>query len=554
MKKKKLFSKVLAIVLVLCLTISVCPTFSAFAAETEIKEQLTAEDELWHPEDNEPEFNYEGDLSLDELKTAKLDPEDTPEIVTEESIAENKHVNRLWEQEEDLNTIVFQNKDGTKTAYKFNEPVKYKDENGKIKDKSNKISKTSDGDYTNAENDINTYFPKKLNKNKGVELKFDEYTVEMAPNIKGNSGASRQTGHNKNFDPTEYVQYPNVFDESISLRYTPTFEGYKEDIVLNEYTGMNEFTFRLHTDGMSLAMNDEGSYYLIDPKTGEEKAQIGDIFVYDSKPLDTSSEVLDESVSNPTEEDYAKKEARIKEIKEKAAKKNQGNSAKPLKTYYHRYKVETVKTDKEYLITIIVDEEYLTDSERVYPVYVDPTINVSGSGTSKTIQDAPIYFGRPTYNHGSRQYNVVGYAGTWEGVYHGAGRTLMKFPGLASDSTYKNLRADQITSLQLHMYECSGNPEVACIDLWLYGGNSWTESTARCSNVGWDANYNNFAWNFMSGSGKKTFDLTSQVTKWKQYPAALDLGIMVVNGSSETYLDLGRHFYSTEASSKPYLT
>ena len=49
---KKLFSKVLAIVLVLCLSISVCPTFSAFAAETEIKEQLTAEDKLWHPEGN----------------------------------------------------------------------------------------------------------------------------------------------------------------------------------------------------------------------------------------------------------------------------------------------------------------------------------------------------------------------------------------------------------------------------------------------------------------------------------------------------------------------
>ena len=99
------------------MTISVCPAFSAFAAETEIKEQLTAEDELWHPEDNEPEFNYEGDLSLDELKTAKLDPEDTPEIVTEENIEKNGHVNRLWEQEEDLNTIVFQNSDGTKTTY-----------------------------------------------------------------------------------------------------------------------------------------------------------------------------------------------------------------------------------------------------------------------------------------------------------------------------------------------------------------------------------------------------------------------------------------------------
>lgn len=540
---KKLFSKFLAIVLVLCLSISVCPTFSVFAAEVEPKEQLTKESTLWQPKADENKLNFEGDLSLDELKTAQLAPEETPEIVSEESIAENKHVNRLWEQEEDLNTIVFQNKDGTKTAYKFNEPVKYKDENGKIKDKSNKISKTSDGDYTNAENDINTYFPKKLNKNKGVELKFDEYTVEMAPDIKGNSGASRQTGHNKNFDPTEYVQYPNVFDERISLRYTPTFEGYKEDIVLNKYTGMNEFTFRLHTDGMSLAMNDDGSYYLIDPKTGEEKAQIGDIVVYDSKPLDTSSEVLDESVSNPTEEDYAKKEARIKEIKEKVSKKSQAN---PQKTYFHKYKVETVKADKEYLITIIVDEEYLTDSERVYPVYVDPTISVNAG---KTINDAPIYSNKPYSALGGNTYNVVGYHSSTYGV----GRTLMKFPGLYNDSTYSNLPSNRITSLQLHIYEGSGSTNEACIDLWQYGGTEWSEATARCGNIAWESYYNNFAWNFIKSSGWKTFDLTSVVPMWKSGSGALQ-GIMIMNGASEMYTEFTKHFLSTESGYQPYLT
>ena len=193
-------------------------------------------------------------------------------------------------------------------------PVKYKDVNGKIRDKSNKISRNSGGDYTNAENDINTYFPKKLNRNKGIELKFGEYVVEMAPNIKGNSDASRQTGHNKYFDSTGYVQYPNVFDENISLRYTLTFEGYKEDIVLSKYAGINEFSFRLYTDGLSLVMNEDGTYYLIDPLSGEVKTQIRDLVVYDSKPFDVPEEILNESVSNPTEEEFAKKEATLKEL------------------------------------------------------------------------------------------------------------------------------------------------------------------------------------------------------------------------------------------------
>ena len=528
------------------------PSFSAFAQETSSKEQLTEKGELWQPESNSNALNFEGDLSIEELQSAKLNDEDTPEIVGQDNIEEKGHVNRLWEQEEDLNSIVFQNRDGTKTMYYYNYPVKYKDANGKIKDKSNKISQTSSGDYTNAENDINTYFPKKLNRNKGIELKFGEYVVEMAPDIKGNSGASRQTGHNKYFDPTEYVQYPNVFDESISLRYTPTFEGYKEDIVLSKYTGINEFSFRLYTGGLSLVMNEDGSYYLIDPLSGEIKTQIGDLVVYDSKPFDVPDEILNESVSNPTEEDFAKKEATLKKLIESVPIENSTSNELPnnLKAYSHQYRVETVKQDSEYRITVVVDEEYLTDSERVYPVYVDPTISVSGSGTGKTIQDAPIYANKPNTASGGNTYNVVGYQGSTYGV----GRTLMKFPGLSSNSTYANLSSNQITSLQLHIYEGSGSTNNACIDLWQYNGTSWTESTARCNNVGWDSYSNNFTWNFINCSGWQTFNLTSMVATWKSSSTALNKGIMLKNYTSESSSGYSKHFMSTESSYKPYLT
>lgn len=552
MKRKKVFSKILAIVLVLSLMLSAFPSISVFAQESLSKEKLTEKGELWQPESNSNALNFEGDLSIEELQSAKLNDEDTPEIVGQDNIEEKGHVNRLWEQEEDLNSIVFQNRDGTKTMYYYNYPVKYKDANGKIKDKSNKISQTSSGDYTNAENDINTYFPKKLNRNKGIELKFGEYVIEMAPDIKGNSGASRQTGHNKYFDPTEYVQYPNVFDESISLRYTPTFEGYKEDIVLSKYAGINEFSFSLYTDGLSLVMNEDGAYYLIDPLSGEVKTQIGDLVVYDSKPFDVPEEILNESVSNPTEEDFAKKEATLKELVESVPIEKNETEELPtnLKEYFHQYKVETVKQDNEYLITIVVDEEYLTDSERVYPVYVDPTISVSGSGTGKTIQDAPIYANKPSTASGGNTYNVVGYQGSTYGV----GRTLMKFPGLSSNSTYANLSSNQITSLQLHIYEGSGSTNNACIDLWQYNGISWTESTARCSNIGWDSYSNNFTWNYINCSGWQTFDLTSMVATWKGSSSALDKGIMLKNYTSESSSGYSKHFMSTESSYKPYLT
>ena len=435
--------------------------------------------------------NTEGDLSLEELDTAELLPEDTPEIVSSENIQAKGHVNRLWEQENDLNTIVFQNRDGTKTAYHYSDPVKYTDKNGKVKDKKNKLSETANGEYTNAENDINTYFPKKLHKNKGVELRFDEYTIEMAPNINGSSEASRQTGHDKDSDPTEYVEYPNVFANGVSVRYTPSFGGYKEDIILNENVGKNRFEFKLTTNGLSLVRAETGNYYLAEPLTGEYITALGNVVVYDHTGVESEG-------------------------------------------YNHCYEVTTLAADEQYLITVVVDERYLESEDTEYPVYVDPTLTVMPQGE---VQDAAIYSKGSTY---------------------GVGRTLMKFPGLSSNSTYKNLKAEQITNLQLHIYEGSGSTNNACIDLWQYTGTSWTESTARCNNVGWDSYSNNFTWNYINCSGWQTFNLTSMVATWKSggtgVGSPLDKGIIMTNYTSEYSSAYSKHFMSTESSYKPYLT
>ena len=66
----------------------------------------------------------EGDLDLLTLKTAELDPSEKPEIISASLIEEKQHVNRLYEQEPDVFTIMFQNRDGGKTVYVFSHPVK----------------------------------------------------------------------------------------------------------------------------------------------------------------------------------------------------------------------------------------------------------------------------------------------------------------------------------------------------------------------------------------------------------------------------------------------
>ena len=155
MKKSKIGLRIVSMALTLSLVLTAVPLESVSAKEAE-HEQLTDSSELWTPEQESPLPNTEGDLPWEELKTAVLPDADKPEVIGDDLIAERDHVNRLWEQEEDLNTIIFQNRDGTKTMYWFDQPVKYVDENGEVKDKKNELTEQGN-DYTNTENDINSY-------------------------------------------------------------------------------------------------------------------------------------------------------------------------------------------------------------------------------------------------------------------------------------------------------------------------------------------------------------------------------------------------------------
>ena len=239
--------------------------------------------------------------------------------------------------------MIFQNRDGTKTLYQYAQPVKYVDETGQVRDKktslSTKIGKAEyAADYGPAadNNDVKTYFPKNLSKNKGVVLEYQDIKIQVFPTYKTvrkdllmqeesakesgkdssalsesrqASGASLEMQQSpdvadtdsiaqaENLDnqitlveaapaPVEaaqltadsgraqdVVEYDGVFGEDTILRYTPTVNGFKEDIILNRNVGVNEFTFRYETNGLSLT-REEGSYFFVDPLTGEHIAML----------------------------------------------------------------------------------------------------------------------------------------------------------------------------------------------------------------------------------------------------------------------------------------
>ena len=663
--------RVLSAILAMSLAIGTTGWMPIAAENEDVQAEAFAGRELWAPETEEEAAppNTEGDLSPAQLQTAQLSPEEIPEAVSKEDIAERGHVHRLWKQEEDANSIVFQNRDGTKTLYYFTEAVKYVDENGAVQDKSNTLqdigsaSSASGYRYVNGFNDIKTYFPAQLGSGTGLLLKHGDIQIELTPahaqrgetaeaggpaeeepadpeeaesadvpedtaafedtaaeageaagttptssavpfeaaddaaalafpeensaaasipasdpspvlpsptameseetaptgpsgTMPGTTEAGTAAADNtaafpettrpaeptlppvpeaavdnapilakhsvpaekKTADPdghtADTVEYAEVFGEHTALRYSPTFSGFKEDIVLSENIGRNEFTFELQTGGLSLAQEGE-TVGLFDPLTGERVAMLDNILVFDSggPAADEGEEIVPR---------------------------------------HHYYRVETVEPDALYRVTVVVDEAFLNDPGTVYPVVIDPAITLTGS--SGGIEDATIY-SNYLVNEGSSGSVFVGSYNARYGSTRGVARTLVKIPA----SALSGIQASQITSAKLYYRDLMCEGDAVRIDCYPLTAN-WTESTVKCNAAIWTATGSLLSYQTVkSGNGEDGvggpsgghwygFDITTAAKTWintGNYYGVM-LRANVESGAAKTFASANRSSYQPQ--------
>lgn len=405
--------------------------------------------------------------------------------VDEAVFAEGNHIARL-PSEETLSTYAFLNSDGTKTVYYMNEPVKFIDSDGKVVEKDIALTAAAGG-YTTTRNDIQLTIPS--NPTSGIRLTYGGKYVTLIPEGGTLSTAPQATDNS--------VTYPNYFGTGMSLVYTPTLSGVKEDIVLQSYTGVNSFTFTLNTNGLNMYQSN-GRYYLAEGKTATRRYELGDVVAFDARGRF--------SVGTMT--------------------------------------VTTVMPGQAYRITITTDEDFLTDPETVYPVAIDPTITVSdnthGAGA---IEDTTIYQGRPNAN-GNWTYLHCGY---YSSTYTVA-RTLFRLTGLTSDSTYQTLDANKILSAQFHVREATGS---AALDIKLLantGSAAWTESGATWNNAGVVLG-TEYARVSAKSNSDTVFDITSLVRAWKVGSENSLKGFVLVSTNEST---LDKSFYASEYGTESY--
>lgn len=493
-------SKLLSLLLALCILAAVFPALpSAMAADGETAAPpataVTYEDVLAGLADP---YDYFG----------PLDENSVPAAVGYENAVERLHVARMYDEEGDsLHNVIFKNADGSRTQYLFDYPVKYVTETGEIADIRLDVVRDAQtaGAFRTAANSVVTTFSPYLSD--GILLQSGGVSLRLIP-----AGASPAPSASSAFSAAPAAQRLDAgtvayaVDDKTDYEYTLTYTGFKEDIVVSEYTGQTEYTFTLLTNGLTLTQRD-GSYYLTDDD-GAVKATIGDILIFTA---------------------------------------DERNNA--LGTLTH----ETVQDKQAYTLTIHLDDEYLRDENTAYPIRIDPTIEITSAAGA--IEDVTL--NSLSGSDGDSWSLTIGKRATY-----GVSRVLMRFPGLSLSAIPS---ADKITSASVELRDLMCEDEAMMVYCYVFTGNSWTESTANWSNVNPDSyttllssrtvSYSNGA--SQPSAHRYAFNITNAVKGWKTGNYIQSKGLLfkapasVENGSTyikKTFSSYNRSTY------KPSLT
>lgn len=299
------------------------------------------------------------------------------------------------------------------------------DTNGTVRDKSNRLSLQKDGSYQNLSNDIRVTYP--ANIADGIEITKGNVSLQIIPENANNALVTTPIDGSSN-----EVCYPKAFGSNTMLRYTQTFTGFKEDIILIDQQELHSFSFEVLTNGAKIEIRNGLPTVIL---AGVEQGAFGAVYAYDAV----------------------------------------GSSAFG----------ETVVTERtpyqEYTLTISVPSAFLNAESTVYPVIIDPSITLNDMTSTKIIEDATVYTNYSS-NYGTQAVLHVGNFDLATGFTRGEAYTLMKFPLLNNNNAFKShYNAGRVTSIKVNFADtiCGYANTIRAYRVT----KTWTESTVVYSDV-----------------------------------------------------------------------
>lgn len=397
-------------------------------------------------------------------------------------------------------------------------PVRYEDENGEMKEVDPELvpvdetGEAGDGTslegyaYENKAGKFKQYIPKNMSEGTPVIMENGKYAVSMSPmgwlNGIMNKNKHAERKEDETVDVTGKTKKKKVTaaygstDGEASIEYTSLHDGLKESIVLSEVPKKNEFSYRLKLKGLTAKANPiDAGITFFDKSTGEIVGAIEAPYMNDA-----TGEAYSEAI--------------------RCDLKRQGKS-------------------DNYTLTLTVDEAYLNDADRQYPVTIDPTATWIGTAE---VRDAYIISTYPTSNFYSSDTKIMPSGrGSGSAKY----RTCINFIGIRSELLDCN-----ISSANFDIYETGNSSKGNVVRVYRIL-ESWTAANVTwntCPDYGTATSYIDYNNSTGVTNRKMTFDVTSWVSRIAG--GGSNFGLMLKNQieASTSYTE----FYGTRTGATSY--
>ena len=302
--------------------------------------------------------------------------------------------------------------DGSYYVAMYNDAVHYEDSNGEWQEIDNTLVNSSASDSDDIAGVVTNKgkhtvkFANNSNSSKLVAIKQGEYKISFSlvgankskavtvtnpmPHKDSSSELEKLTVINKAISS---VKYADILD-NIDLEYVVIGNDLKENIIVKAQSEEYVYQFDMKLNKLIAEIQEDGTIALKDDKSGEIVYVIEHMYMFDANG------------------EYSTKVT---------------------------YTLTQIK-NKEYRITVTADAEWMNDSDRSYPVTIDPSIDADGS----VAIDTYVREGIPNVNYRNQVAALVGYENT-NGCYYYWQMSNENLPAIPKDSI--------ITSATISLYQ-----------------------------------------------------------------------------------------------------
>lgn len=424
---------------------------------------------------------------------ATLSAADVPALLDFAEAAASGHIRRLYEEETDLYTAVFENADGSKTVYTFGEPIKYVAQSGEIRDKKTALASSENG-FTAADNDVVVSVPGSVSGTAAITRGGN--TVTITPKDRAGITAPAVLMSD------DTVRFSEPLFAANSLSYTALPSGISSDITLNRYDGEYIFAFDIGVGTLTIAASENGIYSVTDAN-GTPLFNFGDVVFTDSAGNYSFAELEFEPDG-----------------------------------------------DGHYSLKVIADPDFLQSEDTVYPLAASVSASVIMSGNYKIRSNN--LFSRSGNFVTHTNYIMVGDQNPNGETLLTYG--WMQLPGLYDTNLFLAREASNIVSAKLNLY-CINNNTLSMMNTELRQLAGFSDGISSYSTLMTADEANGYATAYMGTiSQYNEIDITSFAYHWKNNRKYAKNGIVLSCGQVSGYGKLYASPINPTSAQRPYIS